>query len=123
MTYHPRLLAFAAANGAVAVALGAFAAHGADPAAKALLTTGAQYQMVHAALACLCATGAAALKGASLAGWLASFGGLIFSTALALIALAGLRFMGAVAPIGGTLMILGWIVLILAAFRSDRITS
>lgn len=123
MMFHPKLLGFAAANGALAVALGAFAAHGAEPSAKVLLTTGAQYQMVHAALACLCATGAAGLKGARLAGWLASSGGLVFSLSLALIALGGLRFMGAVAPIGGTLMIAGWIVLILAAFRSDRIVS
>jgi len=40
------LLVFAAFNGAMAVALGAFAAHGAGPAIKSLLTTGAQYQMV-----------------------------------------------------------------------------
>ena len=45
------LLVFAAFNGAMAVALGAFAAHGAGPAIKSLLTTGAQYQMVHAVLA------------------------------------------------------------------------
>jgi uncharacterized membrane protein YgdD (TMEM256/DUF423 family) len=46
-----KLLAFAGFNGAMAVALGAFAAHGAGPAVKTLLTTGGQYQLVHAVLA------------------------------------------------------------------------
>lgn len=51
-----RLLAAAAAlSGASAVALGAFAAHGAGPQVKVLLTTGAHYQIVHALLALVCA--------------------------------------------------------------------
>ncbi len=37
------LVVFAAVNGALAVMIGAFAAHGAGPAVKTLLTTGAQY--------------------------------------------------------------------------------
>ena len=117
MTVNRPLLVFAAANGALAVALGAFGAHGVGPDAKALLTTGAQYQMVHAVLAVGCAVLGRGLSGVGLAGWLASIGGLVFSLALALIALAGLSFMGAVAPVGGTLMIAGWSLLLLAAVR------
>src|SRR5690606_16680969 len=105
-----KLLAFAGLNGAMAVALGAFAAHGAAPAVKALLTTGGHYQMVHAGLAA-----ALALFGGGrlllTAGWLASAGGLVFSAALAMIALLSLPVMGAVAPLGGGLMILGWLFL------------
>ena len=117
-----KLLAFAGFNGAMAVALGAFAAHGAGPAVKTLLTTGGHYQMVHAALAA-----ALALFGTSrllsLAGWLASTGGLIFCLALAMIGLLSLPVMGAVAPVGGTLMIAGWIVLAVAAFRSHIVNA
>lgn len=103
----PRLLvAFAALNGAVAVAAGAFAAHGAGPQVKGLLQTGAQYQMVHALLALACA-----LLGARLAGWLAAAGGLVFATALYLMALAGWLALGAVAPVGGALMIVSWLLL------------
>lgn len=113
-----KLLAFAGFNGAMAVALGAFAAHGAGPAIKTLLTTGGHYQMVHAALAA-----ALALLGTSrllsLAGWLASTGGLIFCLALAMIGLLSLPIMGAAAPVGGALMIAGWALLILAAFQSN----
>ena len=49
------LALFAALNGAMAVVLGAFSAHGAGPEIKTLLTTGAHYQMVHALLALICA--------------------------------------------------------------------
>ena len=113
-----KLLAFAGFNGAMAVALGAFAAHGAAPAVKTLLTTGGHYQMVHAVLAA-----ALALFGTnrllSLAGWLASTGGLIFCLALAMIGLLSLPVMGAVAPIGGALMIAGWVLIFFAAFQSN----
>lgn len=112
-----KLLAFAGFNGAMAVILGAFAAHGAAPEIKALLTTGGQYQMVHAALAV-----ALALFGAGrlfrMAGWLAATGGLIFCLSLSMIGLLGLPVMGAVAPVGGVLMIVGWVLLVFAAFPS-----
>lgn len=113
-----KLLAFAGFNGATAVALGAFAAHGAAPAVKILLTTGGHYQMVHAALAAALALFDAS-RLLSLAGWLASTGGLIFCLALAMIGLLSLPVMGAVAPVGGALMIAGWALLIFAAFQSN----
>ena len=117
------LLVFAAFNGAMAVALGAFAAHGAGPAIKSLLTTGAQYQMVHAVLAVACATWSDGGKTGRIAGWLAAGGGLIFCLALAMIGLLSLPVMGMIAPIGGILMIVGWIVLAIAAFRSHNINA
>lgn len=117
MTANRTLIAFAAANGAMAVMLGAFAAHGAGPAVKTLLTTGAQYQMVHAVLALACALWVSGGRLASAAGWLAASGGLVFCAALALIGLLSLPAMGAVAPVGGALMIAGWTVLLLAALR------
>ena len=117
MSHDRNLLVFAAFNGAMAVALGAFAAHGAGPQIKSLLTTGAQYQLVHAVLAFACAQWASGGRLAATAGWLAASGGLIFCLALALIGLASLPAMGAVAPVGGLLMILGWIALIFSAFR------
>ena len=111
------LVMFAALNGAMAVMTGAFAAHGAGPAVKTLLTTGAHYQLVHAVLALVCAVWPTVDRRVTLAGWLAVSGGLVFATALSLIALGGLSFMGAVAPVGGLLMILGWILLAFASFR------
>ena len=117
------LAAFAALNGALAVAIGAFAAHGAGPQVKTLLTTGAQYQMVHAVLALICAVWPGRDRLAVIAGWLAASGGLVFCLALSAIALLSLPVMGAVAPIGGVLMISAWILLAVTALRSQTVTA
>ncbi|MCZ8087164.1 MAG: DUF423 domain-containing protein [Brevundimonas sp.] len=116
MTHALRLAVFAALSGALSVALGAFAAHGVEPKAEALLRTGAQYQGVHAVLGFICAL--AAPPGLMrLGGWLAASGGLLFSLALAGIALLDIGVMGAVAPLGSSLMILGWLGLAAGALR------
>jgi uncharacterized membrane protein YgdD (TMEM256/DUF423 family) len=119
MSWNRSLAGFAALNGATAVALGAFAAHGAEPQVKTLLTTGASYQLVHALLGLTCALWPGAPRLAITAGWLAAAGGLIFSLALAIIGLASLPAFGAVAPVGGVLMIAAWLIVALAAFRSS----
>ena len=113
------LVVFAALNGALAVGLGAFAAHGAGPQVKTLLTTGAHYQLVHAVLALVCAVWPARDRRILIAGWLAAAGGLIFALALSAIALLGLSAMGAVAPIGGLLMIAAWLLTGFAALRTQ----
>ena len=118
MTSNRNLLVFTGFNGAMAVALGAFAAHGAAPAVKTLLTTGGQYQMVHAALAVALALWSGGGRLARLAGWLAAAGGLIFCLALAMIGLLSLPVMGAVAPIGGVMMIAAWCLVVAAALKS-----
>ena len=118
MTSNRKLLVFAGLNGAMAVALGAFAAHGAAPAVKTLLTTGAQYQMVHAALAVALAVWSGGGRLARLAGWLASVGGLIFCLALAMVGLFSLPVMGAVAPVGGVMMIAAWCLIVAAALKA-----
>lgn len=113
------LAIFAALCGALAVALGAFAAHGAGPAVKTLLTTGAHYLAIHALLGLVCAIWPGRNRTAEIAGWLACVGGLVFGLALSSIGLLGLSVMGAVAPIGGILMIAAWLLLAYAAFRTQ----
>ncbi len=117
------LVAFAAANGAMAVLLGAFAAHGAGPQVKTLLTTGAHYQMVHALLGLICAVWPTGNRLVRLAGWLAVVGGLVFSLALSAIALLSLSAMGTIAPIGGLLMIAGWLLIVVMALRSHSVNA
>lgn len=118
MTVTRSLAIFAALGGALAVTTGAFAAHGTGPEVKLLLTTGAHYQLVHAGLALLCAVWPGRTRWITLAGWLAASGGLIFALALSTVALSGLSVMGAVAPIGGLLMIAAWLMIALAAARA-----
>ncbi len=109
----PWLLAFAAAlSGAVAIIAGAFGAHGAaSPLAAEWLRTGGQYQLIHAVA--VVAIGARAPR----TGWLMLTGSWIFAGTLYAMALGGPRWLGAVTPIGGTLMILGWLLLAAQAWR------
>ena len=119
MTVSRSLAVFAALNGALAVGLGAFAAHGAGPQVKQLLTTGAHYELTHALLALVCAVWPLRNRTIVLAGWLAAAGGLVFALALSAIALLSLPAMGAVAPIGGALMIAAWLLIAFAALRTQ----
>lgn len=98
------IVMLAALSGALAVAAGAFGAHGASGAAIEWLKTGAQYQLVHALAALL----AMRLEARGPA-WLFLSGGAIFAGTLYLMALGLPRSLGAVTPIGGTLLILGWL--------------
>ncbi|MHB8284244.1 MAG: DUF423 domain-containing protein [Caulobacteraceae bacterium] len=113
--------ALAGVNGFMAVAAGAFGAHGVkDIDVKALLHTGSQYQAVHAvaALACL-----ALLRGAAgPASWAAAlfgFGGLVFGGSLYILAMSGVKLWGAVTPIGGLMLLAGWAVVIWGALTGQ----
>jgi uncharacterized membrane protein YgdD (TMEM256/DUF423 family) len=116
-------LLLAGINGLMAVAAGAFGAHGmADPQAKEWLRTGAQYQMVHAVAALACfGLMRMAIVPAGVAGWLFGLGGLVFGGSLYLMALTGMRVLGAITPIGGVLLILGWIAVIWAVVAGGMV--
>ena len=103
--------------GALCVLLGAFAAHGAGPQVKTLLTTGAHYGLIHALLAVVAAVLAPRSATVRLAGWLAVVGGAVFALSLTLVGMAGLSVMGAVAPIGGLLMIAAWLLFAFGVLR------
>jgi uncharacterized membrane protein YgdD (TMEM256/DUF423 family) len=99
-----RALSIAAAlSAALAIAAGAFGAHGAEAKAAEWLRTGASYQLVHAVAAL--AIGARAARPA----WLLLVGAAIFAVTLYLMAPGGPRWLGAVTPIGGVAMIAGWL--------------
>lgn len=109
-----------AANGFIAVAMGAFAAHGSgdglSEASRAWITTARDYEMVHAlallAVACLSArSGAPAGRWLALAGWGFLAGTLLFSGGLYVMALAGLGSLGPVVPAGGIAYLIGWAAL------------
>ena len=98
------LVVLAALSGALAVGAGAFGAHGASGQAAEWLRTGGQYQLIHAGAALL-----AAQMGARGPGWLFVAGGALFAVTLYLMALGAPRWLGAVTPLGGTLLIAGWL--------------
>jgi uncharacterized membrane protein YgdD (TMEM256/DUF423 family) len=58
------------------------------------------------------------------AGWLFMIGTLLFSGSLYALALSGVRIFGAITPLGGLCLLVGWLALARATFsRSDRPTS
>ncbi|ADG09965.1 DUF423 domain-containing protein [Caulobacter segnis] len=108
----------AAVSGLLAVAFGAFAAHGVtDPKPVAWLHTGSQYQMAHA-LAVFAAFGLhrAGARGMGLVAGLFLFGTLIFAGSLYAMALGAPRILGAITPIGGLSFMIGWALLAWRAF-------
>ena len=113
-----------ALSAALAVALGAFAAHGlrARLSAEALATfeTGARYHVYHALalLAVAWAVGRWPSPWVSAAGWLFVAGTILFSGSLYLLAVTGLRALGAITPLGGLAFILGWLALAWAAWTA-----
>jgi uncharacterized membrane protein YgdD (TMEM256/DUF423 family) len=111
----------AVALGGSAVLLGAFGAHALrgmlTPQAAGWWETAVQYQMWHA----LALLGIAALRPprATMVAWCLGAGAAIFSGTLYLMALGLPRWLGAVTPLGGILMIAGWALLGWAAWRRD----
>ena len=108
-----------AVSGFLGVALGAFGAHGLpkDTPAQALewWKTAAQYHLIHALALLL--TGLAGLHGvrADASGWCFLAGTAIFSGTLYAMTLGAPRVLGAVTPIGGLLLLAGWLALAFAA--------
>lgn len=94
----------AALSAALAIGAGAFGAHGmSDPKAVEWLRTGGLYQLIHA-VAAIAIMGVA--RGAAI---LLLIGAAIFAITLYAMALGAPRWLGAITPIGGLLMIGGWL--------------
>lgn len=123
----PRLmLTLGAASGFLSVALGAFGAHGlkhrVGAGLLAIFHTGVDYQAMHALA--LLACGLLALhrpsRTLSAAAWGFAVGTVIFSGSLYVLTLTGLRWLGAITPLGGTAFLIGWGCLVYAAWHSQR---
>lgn len=120
------LAALGGVSALMAVALGAFGAHALrarlTPDLLAVFETGARYQMYHALaiLAAGFAYGRWATSQSLWAGWLFVAGTLVFSGSLYVLALTGVRWWGAVTPLGGLCFLLGWIALIWGALAESR---
>lgn len=126
MTQLTRLfLLFGSVSAALAVALGAFGAHGLKsrltPELMVTWQTAVQYHFYHA-LGLFAVAGVAALLPASAAvkwsGWLMVAGILLFSGSLYALALTGVRGLGAITPLGGVAFIIAWVLLGVAALST-----
>lgn len=117
-------VALGAASAFLAVAAGAFGAHGLreriTPEHLAVFETGARYQMYHALGLVLVGLLVPRLPSASTSGWLFVLGTLLFSGSLYGIALTGVRKLGMITPLGGLAFLAGWGLLAVASLRSSR---
>jgi uncharacterized membrane protein YgdD (TMEM256/DUF423 family) len=106
------------------VAAGAFGAHMLkgmlDQPMLAVYDTATRYQMYHAFGMILSgfAVRIGRDAGAAKAGWMFLAGMLLFSGSLYGVSLSGVRWLGALTPVGGALFIVGWGLLALRAWRS-----
>lgn len=115
--------ALGSASALVAVGAGAFGAHGLRarlaPDLLAVFETAARYQMYHALALLAVAWAITRWPGAwpARAGWLFLIGTVLFSGSLYALALSGVRWLGAVTPLGGAAFLAGWLCLFLGAVR------
>jgi uncharacterized membrane protein YgdD (TMEM256/DUF423 family) len=110
--------------GFLAVALGAFGAHGLEKVVEPRLLevwhTGVQYQMYHSlALLAVALLAVSYIKPAiaKWAGWAFVIGILLFSGSLYTIVLLGVRNLGLITPIGGVFFLIGWVLIVVAALK------
>ncbi|WP_299578169.1 DUF423 domain-containing protein [uncultured Sunxiuqinia sp.] len=107
----------------IAVILGAFGAHGLkdkmSPNMMQIYKTGVEYHFYHA-LGLLLVGALAMQMPSSLINWSAIcliIGILIFSGSLYILTISGIKWLGAITPIGGLSFIAGWILLFAAIWK------
>ncbi len=117
-----------ALSGGLSVIFGAFGAHALKarltPEMLAIWKTGVEYQMWHAVALLLVAHGLrvsspAVVRPLRVSAWAFTLGIMVFSGSLYILALSGVRWLGAITPIGGVSFIVGWAAMAWAATR-DR---
>ncbi len=109
----------------LAVALGAFGAHGLKSIISqeqlAVYQTGVHYHMIHALALVLVAILAGKIPDTGLipmAGWALFIGILLFSGSLYALTLTGIRTLGIITPFGGVSFLIGWLLLAISAFKA-----
>ena len=117
-------LTIAAILGGTSVGAGAFGAHALQEKISdrslEIFDTGTRYQMYHALALLLVAvllsrTTSSPNPTLIASGWLFIIGTVIFSGSLYALSLTGIKYLGAVAPLGGLALIVGWGILAIAA--------
>lgn len=105
------LITAAACFGAIGVIAGAFGAHALRETLEAtgrleVWKTAVLYNLLHAVVVFSTASTGRAFR---IPGWLWMTGGVLFSGSLYILALGGPRWLGPITPVGGALLVLGWL--------------
>ncbi len=117
-------LIIGAINAMLAVALGAFGAHGLEGKISEkyleVWKTGVQYQMFHAMGLFVIAFLLSKFPQSSLltaSGWIMFAGIVLFSGSLYVLSTSGIKVLGAITPLGGVAFIVAWILIVVAAIK------
>jgi len=118
----------AATVGFLGVAIGAFGAHGLaahfadNPDLEPTFQTASDYHLIHALALLGVAWAAERYPGRAIrwAGYLMLAGVVVFSGSLYILSIANIRWLGAIAPLGGTALLAGWLLLGVAAWRGEK---
>ena len=116
---------FGSISAFIGVAAGAFGAHALkariDPAMLLVYETGVRYQLIHAIALLAIGLAAARLPAGrwSIPVGLFVAGTVLFSGSLYALALSGMRWLGAVTPLGGFCFLLGWLAVTWIASRVE----
>jgi uncharacterized membrane protein YgdD (TMEM256/DUF423 family) len=108
---------------ALAVSIGAFGAHGLqgrlDPYSTSIYEKGVFYHFIHAlgmlAVPLLVRAGLISKSAGAWAGWLLLAGIVLFSGSLYVLAITGVRTLGAITPFGGVSFIAAWVTIAVCA--------
>lgn len=113
-----------AINAFLAVALGAFGAHGLEgklePKYLETWKTGVTYQMFHATGLLIIGVILGKLPASSLlttSGWLMFIGIILFSGSLYVLSVTKISILGAITPLGGVAFLAAWVLLIIASVK------
>jgi uncharacterized membrane protein YgdD (TMEM256/DUF423 family) len=119
-------LAIGSINAFLAVALGAFGAHGLKGRLStdmlSVYQTGVQYQMYHALALILVAVLYSQFPQSTTlnwAGWLFLIGIVLFSGSLYALSLSGIKILGAITPLGGLAFLAGWVMVVISALKQS----
>lgn len=120
-----RYLGIAAVSGFTAVVMGAFGAHALrdslEPIAMSVYKTGVDYHMWHALSLGMVAIVLRSDCRSRLLIWSARLmfsGILLFSGSLYLLSMTGIRWLGAITPLGGTAFLAAWLLLAIYSYQS-----
>ncbi len=127
---HPLFLLLSTISAFLAVAFGAFGAHGLkailSPDMLAIYKTAVNYQMWHAlglGIIALLTHINSSSRLLRYAGWLMLAGIVLFSGSLYILSLSGLKWLGMITPLGGVCFLAAWLLLIIYSYnyyRSER---
>ncbi len=113
------------ANAALVVVLGAFGAHALKTRLSsdmlAIYQTGILYHLFHALGLIALGLAAAWLPGSGYlkwAGWTMLAGIVLFSGSLYVLSVSGMRWLGAITPLGGVAFIVAWVLFCVAVFKA-----